>query len=135
MNKEQQELLDEAYVYYEKEILRQRKIQREKVQKLRSQGKRIKVAAIPLLSQEEFINKCKNDKGFSEKWGLTIKEQIIGKRFTLDLGSLAPVQMVVKEVTKDKVIVEYLNSTPGRLEQFTISDFEYLAMIKIESYE
>jgi hypothetical protein len=43
--------------------------------------------------------------------------------------------MVVKEVTKDKVIVEYLNSTPGRLEQFTISDFEYLAMIKIESYE
>jgi hypothetical protein len=63
------------------------------------------------------------------------KEQIIGKRFTLDLGSLAPVQMVVKEVTKDKVIVEYLNSTPGRLEQFTISDFEYLAMIKIESYE
>ena len=60
------------------------------------------------------------------------KEQIIGKRFTLDLGSLAPVQMVVKEVTKDKVIVEYLNSTPGRLEQFTISDFEYLAMIKIK---
>jgi hypothetical protein len=63
------------------------------------------------------------------------KEQIIGKQFTLDLGSLAPVQMIVKEVTKDKVIVEYLNSTPGRLEQFTISDFEYLAMIKIESYE
>jgi hypothetical protein len=60
------------------------------------------------------------------------KEQIIGKRFTLDLGSQAPVQMVVKEVTKDKVIVEYLNSTPGRLEQFTISDFEYLAMIKIK---
>jgi hypothetical protein len=63
------------------------------------------------------------------------KEQIIGKRFTLDLCSLAPVQIVVKEVTKDKVIVEYLNSTPGRLEQFTISDFEYLAMIKIENYE
>lgn len=60
------------------------------------------------------------------------KEQIIGKRFTMDLGSQPPVQMVVKEVTKDKVIVEYLNSTPGRLEQFTISDFEYLAMIKIK---
>jgi hypothetical protein len=75
LKKEQQELLDEAYVYYEKEILQQRKIQREKVQKLRSQGKRIKVAVIPLLSQEEFINKCKTDTEFSEKWGLTIEER------------------------------------------------------------
>jgi hypothetical protein len=43
--------------------------------------------------------------------------------------------VIVKDVTKDKVIVEYLNSTPGRIEEFTISDFEYFAMIKIESYE
>jgi hypothetical protein len=63
------------------------------------------------------------------------KEQLIGKEFNLDLGSLAPVSMIVKDVTKDKVIVEYLNSTPGRTEEFTISDFEYFAMIKIESYE
>jgi hypothetical protein len=63
------------------------------------------------------------------------KEQIIGKEFNLDLGSLAPVSMIVKDVTKDKVIVEYLNSTPGRTEEFTISDFEYFAMIKLESYE
>ena len=63
------------------------------------------------------------------------KEQLIGKEFNLDLGSLAPVSMIVKDVTKDKVIVEYLNSTPGRTEEFTISDFEYFAMIKLESYE
>jgi hypothetical protein len=63
------------------------------------------------------------------------KEQLIGKEFNLDLGSLAPVSMIVKDVTKDKVIVEYLKSTPGRTEEFTISDFEYFAMIKIESYE
>jgi len=63
------------------------------------------------------------------------KEQLIGKEFNLDLGSLAPVSMIVKDVTKDKVIVEYLKSTPGRIEEFTISDFEYFAMIKIESYE
>ena len=60
------------------------------------------------------------------------KNEIIGAQFTLDLGSLSPVQMVVKEVTKDKVIVEYLNSTPGRIEEFTISEFEYIAMIKIQ---
>jgi hypothetical protein len=32
-------------------------------------------------------------------------EQLIGKKFDLDLGSLAPVSMIVKDVTKDKVIV------------------------------
>jgi hypothetical protein len=60
------------------------------------------------------------------------KEEIIGKEFALDLGSI-PVQVVVKNITKDKVIVEYLNSTPGRIEEFTISDFEYFAMIKIDN--
>jgi cell division ATPase FtsA len=59
------------------------------------------------------------------------KEEIIGKEFALDLGS-TPVQVVVKNITKDKVIVEYLNSTSGRMEEFTISDFEYLAMVKIQ---
>ena len=63
------------------------------------------------------------------------KEQIIGKEFNLDLGSLAPVSMIVKDVTKDKVIVEYLKSTPGRIEEFSIPDFEYFAMVKLKSYE
>ena len=62
------------------------------------------------------------------------KEQIIGKKFTLDLGS-TPVEVVVNDITENKVIVEYLKSTPGRIEEFTISDFEYFAMIKLESYE
>jgi hypothetical protein len=62
------------------------------------------------------------------------KEQLIGKKFTLDLGS-TPVEIVVNDITENKVIVEYLKSTPGRIEEFTISDFEYFAMIKIESYE
>jgi hypothetical protein len=61
------------------------------------------------------------------------KEQLIGKKFTLDLGS-TPVEIVVNDITENKVIVEYLKSTPGRIEEFTISDFEYFAMIKLESY-
>jgi hypothetical protein len=61
-----------------------------------------------------------------------MNKELIGKEFTLDLGS-TPVQVVVKNITKDKVIVEYLNSTPGRIEEFTISDFEYFAMIKIDN--
>ena len=63
------------------------------------------------------------------------KEQLIGKTRILDLGSLTSVSVIVKDVTEDKVIVEYLNSTPGRIEEFTISDFEYFAEIKIENYE
>ncbi len=63
------------------------------------------------------------------------KEELIGEKFNLDLGSLASVSVIVKDVTKDKVIVEYLKSTPGRIEEFTISDFEYFAMVKLESYE
>jgi hypothetical protein len=75
MNKEQQVLLNEAYENYKKEILHQRQLQKEKVNRLRSQGKRLKVSLIELLSQEEFINKCKTDKEFSEKWGLKIEER------------------------------------------------------------
>jgi hypothetical protein len=32
-------------------------------------------------------------------------KQLIGKKFDLDLGSLAPVSMIVKDVTKDKVSI------------------------------
>lgn len=63
------------------------------------------------------------------------KEELIGKQFNLDLGSLSPVSMVVKKITDEKVIVEYLHSTPKRIEEFSISDFEYFASIKIEDYE
>lgn len=59
------------------------------------------------------------------------KEEIIGKEFNLDLGSLRPVSMIVKDMTIDKVIVEYLKSTPGRIEEFSISDFEYLSGMKL----
>jgi hypothetical protein len=59
-------------------------------------------------------------------------QELIGKEFNLDLGSLVPVAMVVKEITEDKVKVEYLYSTPGREEEFLIEDFECLASIKIK---
>jgi len=75
MNNEQQELLNEAYENYEKEIIRQRQIQEEEVARLRSQFKRVRVSLIELLTQEEFINKCKTDTEFSEKWGLKIEER------------------------------------------------------------
>jgi len=59
MNKEQQELLDEAYENY-----------KNKTEIMMGHG----FHGI-LLSQEEFINKCKTDTEFSERWGLKIEER------------------------------------------------------------
>ena len=73
MNKEQ--IIDKAYETYNKEIIRQREIQKEEVNRLRSQGKRVRVSLIELLTKEEFINKCKTNPEFSEKWGLKIEER------------------------------------------------------------
>ena len=59
MNKEQQELLDEAYENY-----------KNKTEIMMGHG-----FHGTLLSQEEFINKCKTDTEFSQKWGLKIEER------------------------------------------------------------
>ena len=59
------------------------------------------------------------------------EEGIIGKKFNLDVGSSSPVSVIVRNITDDKAIVEYIGSTPGRIEEFRIPDFEYLAGIKL----
>ena len=66
MNKERyNQIIDEVYENYE--------------------GKRQKweigrVGEIPKLSKEEFINKCKTDPEFSEKWGLKIEERELSEK-------------------------------------------------------
>ena len=61
MNKEQQELLDEVYENYRQKII--------------SEDLWMLVAVGWPSTQEEFINKCKTDSEFSEKWGLKIEER------------------------------------------------------------
>ena len=61
MNKEQQELLDEAYENYGQKII--------------SEDLWMLVGIGWPSTQEEFINKCKTDTEFSEKWGLKIEER------------------------------------------------------------
>ena len=69
MNKERyNQIIDEVYETYNKEIIRQREIQKEEVNRLRSQWKRVRVSLIELLTKEEFINKCKTDDALSIKW-------------------------------------------------------------------
>jgi hypothetical protein len=61
MNNEQQELLDEAYKNYGQKII--------------SEDLWMLVAIGWPSNQEEFINKCKTDTEFSEKWGLKFEER------------------------------------------------------------
>ena len=65
MNKEQKELVDEAY---ENWLMNTKKmVDKEILKKF--------IQHTPNIHKEEFINKCKNNKDFSEKWGLTIEER------------------------------------------------------------
>ena len=126
MNNEQQQIIDEAYENYEKEIIRQRQIQEEEVARLRSQFKRVRVSLIELLTQEEFINKCKTNPEFSEKWGLKIEERELseGERGLL----LQPLGLdpLTKE-GRDRLWKE--NNLPTKLITITYNDKT------IESYE
>jgi len=65
MSKEQQELLDEAYENYESRQINM---------------------YIPIWSQEEFINKCKTDTEFSERWGLKIEERELTPKERIELA-------------------------------------------------
>jgi hypothetical protein len=67
MNKEQQELLDEAYKNYSKKMMY------HPVENWLDDGNGEKTYR--QLSQEEFINKIKTDVEFSERWGLKIEER------------------------------------------------------------
>jgi hypothetical protein len=62
MNKEQQELLDEAYENYCKSFENQTLIEQYSFD-------------TDPMTQFMFINKCQTDSEFSEKWGLTIEER------------------------------------------------------------
>ena len=106
MNKEQQELLDEAYENYLKgghiKWLNQMEVNTP-------DGK----MNIPIpYTQEEFINKCKTDQEFSERWGLKIEEielsleeraKLLSNRIGLEIKetSLHEPGQFEMEVTKD----------------------------------
>jgi hypothetical protein len=128
MNKEQLELLDEAYENYKKEILRQRQLQKEEVNRLRSQGKRLKVSLIELLTKEEFIDKCKSDTEFSEKWGLKIEERelSIDERMKI-LEEIHPLYYMEQQLGGEDIFTR--NNIPTKLITITYNNKI------IESYE
>ena len=116
MNKEQQELLDEAYENY-----------KNKTEIMMGHG-----FHGTLLSQQEFINKCKTNPEFSERWGLKIEERelsweerskLLSTEQFYEFGFLSPFT--------DVIINYYLNqkNIPTKLITITYNDKT------IESYE
>ena len=100
MNKEQQELLDEVYENYSKKMMY------HPVENWLDDGNGEKTYR--QLSQEEFINKCKTDTEFSERWGLKIEER------ELNVDELNIVNLLKQTSTKlititynDKTIESY----------------------------
>ena len=79
MNKEQQELLDEAYRKYSKIA-----------NSVEEPDYEIHVDdphqnCTRLMTTDEFINKCKTDSEFSQKWGLKIEERELSLEERYDL--------------------------------------------------
>jgi hypothetical protein len=81
MNKEQQELLDEVYENYKSTIL-EKEIKKSAFE-LTVQSMSGKIFIVP---KEEFINKCKTDAEFSEKWGLKIEERDLTPKERIELA-------------------------------------------------
>ena len=69
MSKEQQEVLDDAYNRYRATIIK------EFYEDTKELRKWATVEGPGGHTKEEFINKCKTDTEFSERWGLKIEER------------------------------------------------------------
>ena len=114
MYNEQQELLNEVYRHY---LMEDAKIlpnmSKEKMTEL-GYG----------LSQQEFINKCKTDPEFSERWGLKIEERELSleERATIWNNTHNPVGNIYTHNQYDE------NDIPTKLITTT-------KITKIESYE
>jgi hypothetical protein len=74
MNNEQQSLIAEAYKNYLQHYADEYNEERKKLQNP-LYWMEMEYTNIRPYPKEEFINKCKNDKDFSEKWGLKIDER------------------------------------------------------------
>ena len=128
------QIIDEVYETYNKEIIRQREIQKEEVNRLRSQMKLVKVSLIELLSKEQFINKCKTDSEFSEKWGLKIEERelIAQERLEWVKTNLSNVEVggfISNDEYSHKWVETLANNIPTKLITLTYNNET------IESYE
>jgi phosphoenolpyruvate carboxylase len=85
MNKEQQELVGDAYKNYVKHW-------EPNIEYIDNK---------PILTQEEFINKIKTDDEFAKKWGLTIEERELKKLERINIAIERKLTHKTAHLTKD----------------------------------
>jgi len=123
MNKEQQELLDEAYQKYCKIA-----------NSVEEPDYEIHVDdphqnCTRLMTTDEFINKCKTNTEFSQRWGLKIEERRLSEKERIILAGFDYENRGGIGWNMLKESVDADNSIPRKLITITHND------IKIESYE
>lgn len=96
MSKEQQELLDEAYELYSKEYEKDNSIGMCLLVR-RLDGK----STYRKPNREMFIDLCKCDKTFSEKWGLKIEERELFKLERINVAIEKKLTHKTAHLTKD----------------------------------
>jgi hypothetical protein len=112
MNNEQQQIIDEVYRHY----------LMEDVKILPNMSKEKMIELGYGLTQEEFINKCKTNTEFSERWGLKIEER--------ELSHDERMQIWQKyQDGRGEFIMELLDNIPTKAITITYNDKT------IESYE
>jgi hypothetical protein len=137
MNKEQQELLDEVYKKYQSQTMFRTDdlVSLEELDGMCLGTGEIK-KVYRQYAPKEFINKCKTDTEFSERWGLKIEERelsleersIIAKSNHYEVSQ--NIKMFVR-VDEDRTLHKNLDeiNIPTKLITVTYND------IKIESHE
>ena len=138
MNKEQQELLDEAFNQFSKYKMENFDDMRWDViieMNISDNTKPYFVTGRPLI-KEEFINKCKTDTEFSERWGLKIEQRELNLEERVEIARKALSEEKFNEYGylspfTTPIITYWLNqyNIPTKLITVTYND------IKIESYE
>jgi hypothetical protein len=114
MSKEQQEVLDDAYNRYRATIIK------EFYEDTKELRKWATVEGPGGHTKEEFINKCKTDTEFSEKWGLKIEER--------ELSLEEELEYMMGKVFSEETLTHQVN-VPTKL--ITVTYKETI----IESYE
>jgi hypothetical protein len=130
MSKEQQELLDEVYKKYQSQTM----FHIDDLSSLAeldgmnmSTGKRKKVYR--QYAQEEFIDKCKTDTEFSEKWGLKIEERELSEEEGNEIRDIQYFKNNLHRALKGSDTKIDWENIPTRLITITYNDKT------IESYE
>jgi len=124
MNNEQQELLDEAYEKYYTTLIDSITFS-ERGKHFKSDGLEFNSGYPNYVhySQEEFINKCKTDTEFSERWGLNIEERELSleeRRKLANYDSVFVSPMTVESWDRNNIPTKLITTTK---------------ITKIESYE